>query len=75
MQKEFHVITEKDKHGYFARCIDLEGCFAQGDTYEEVEKEIRDAIQLHLMDRENGGDELNDRESISLSSIKVMMPA
>ena len=75
MQKEFHIIIEKDKHGYFARCIDVDGCFAQGDTYEEVEKEMKDAIQLHLMDKENGGDEFNDRESISLSSIKVMMPA
>ena len=75
MQREFHVLIEKDKHGYFARCIDVDGCFAQGDMYEEVEKEIKDAIQLHLMDRENGSDEFNDRESISLSSIKVMMPA
>ena len=75
MQREFHAIIEKDKHGYFARCVDVDGCFAQGDTYEEVEEEIRDAIQLHLMDRENGDNEFNERESISLSSIKVMMPA
>lgn len=76
MQREFHVIIEKDKHGYFARCIDLDGCFAQGVTYEEVERGIRDAIQLHLVDGgENKEVELNERESISLSSIKVMMPA
>ena len=75
MQREFHVIIEKDKHGYFARCVDLDGCFAQGNTYEEVEREIRDAIQLHLEDRKNEDEELNERESISLSLIKVMMPA
>ena len=75
MQREFHVIIEKDKHGYFARCIDLDGCFAQGNTYEEVEREIIDAIKLHLADRKSGDDEFNERESISLSSIKVMMPA
>lgn len=48
MIRGFNVIIEKDKNGYFARCLDIEGCFAQGDTHEEVEKNIGDAIRLHL---------------------------
>ena len=74
MLKEFHVIIEKDKHGYFARCLNLAGCFAQGDTHEAVEREIVDAIQLHLKDIGNLEDELHEPESVSLSSIKVMVP-
>ena len=75
MLKEFHVIIEKDKNGYFARCLDLDGCFAQGETYESVETEIRDAIQLHLEDMGDTRNELSEPESVSLSSIKVTVPA
>ncbi|OGD70587.1 hypothetical protein A3D09_04180 [Candidatus Collierbacteria bacterium RIFCSPHIGHO2_02_FULL_49_10] len=74
MTREFHIIIEKDKHGYFARCLDLDGCFAQGETYEAVEKEIVDAIQLHIQDIRNLDEELNEPESVSLSSIKVVVP-
>jgi predicted RNase H-like HicB family nuclease len=32
----FSVLIEKDKEGYFALCPELQGCYTQGDTYEEV---------------------------------------
>jgi predicted RNase H-like HicB family nuclease len=32
----FSVVTEKDGDGYFAFCPELQGCYTQGDTYEEV---------------------------------------
>jgi len=72
--KEFHIVIEKDKDGYFARCLDLDGCFAQGNTHEAVEKQIVDAIQIHLTDIGNSREELHEPESVSLSSIKVMVP-
>lgn len=74
MIKEFHVVIEKDKNGYFARCLDLEGCFAQGGTHEEAEANIVDAIKLHLEDVGNT-EELIEPESVSLSSIKIVVPA
>ncbi len=30
----FSVVVEKDVDGYFAFCPELQGCYAQGDTYE-----------------------------------------
>ena len=45
------VIVEKDKNGYFAFSPDLKGCYTQGDTYEEVIENIKDAIRLHIEDR------------------------
>jgi len=48
------VIVERDKDGYFAFCPELQGCYTQGDTYEEaIEKieKIEDAIRLHIEDR------------------------
>ena len=74
MTKEFHIIIEKDKYGYFVRCLDLEGCFAQGETHEEAEANIVDAIKLHLEDI-GGKEELSEPESVSLSSVKVIVPA
>jgi len=45
------IVIEKDKDGYFAFCPSLQGCYAQGDTYEEALANIEDAIHLHLEDR------------------------
>ena len=44
----FLVIIEKGDTGYGAYAPDLPGCVAVGDTREEVEREMRAAIALHL---------------------------
>jgi len=38
----FPVVIEKDEDGYFAYCPTLQGCYTQGDTYEEALANIRD---------------------------------
>jgi predicted RNase H-like HicB family nuclease len=45
------VVIEKDSDGYFAYCPSLQGCYSQGDTYEEALANIEDAIRLHIEDR------------------------
>lgn len=47
----FSVIIEKDEDGYFASCNELQGCYTQGDSYEEVIENMKDAISLHIKDR------------------------
>jgi len=42
------VVIEKDEDGYYAYCPALEGCHTQGDTYEEVLINIREAISLYV---------------------------
>jgi predicted RNase H-like HicB family nuclease len=37
---------------------DLPGCIAVGETLEEVEKEIRTAMKLHLDSMREDGDEI-----------------
>ena len=48
------VIVEKDGHGYYAYCPQLSGCHSQGDTFEDVMRNIREAIELYVetMDKE-----------------------
>ncbi len=44
----FLIIIEQGKLNYSAYAPDLPGCIATGDTYEEVLKNMKEAIALHL---------------------------
>lgn len=65
------VVIEKDADGYFAFCPELQGCYTQGDTYEEVLTNIKDAIRLHIEDRIESEEKIPSIESISLTSVEV----
>jgi predicted RNase H-like HicB family nuclease len=47
MKHKIDVIIEKDQDGFYAHCPALEGCQSQGDTFEEVCKNIQEAIALY----------------------------
>ncbi|MEW6215973.1 MAG: type II toxin-antitoxin system HicB family antitoxin [Nitrospirota bacterium] len=68
---KFSVVVERDKEGYFAFCSELQGCYTQGDTYEEVLENIRDAIRLHIEDRIESGEEIPQAESVSFTLMEV----
>ncbi|HCC69384.1 MAG TPA: type II toxin-antitoxin system HicB family antitoxin [Nitrospiraceae bacterium] len=68
---KFSVIIEKDSYGYFAFCPELQDCYTQGDTYEEVLENIKDAIHLHVEDRIESGEEIPQAESVSLTLMEV----
>jgi predicted RNase H-like HicB family nuclease len=65
------VVIEGDSEGYFASCPALQGCYSQGETYEEALKNIRDAIQLHIEDRLADGEEIPSPRVVSLSTVEV----
>jgi predicted RNase H-like HicB family nuclease len=65
------IVVEKDEDGYFAFTPELQGCYAQGDTYEEVLENIKDVIKLHIEDRIESKEEINEIESISLTAMEV----
>lgn len=45
----FKVILEQDEKGYFVASVPaIPGCHTQGKTYEEVLKNIKEAIELCL---------------------------
>jgi|UniRef100_A0A7V3YH10 predicted RNase H-like HicB family nuclease len=67
----FTVVIEHDEEGYFAFCPELQGCYTQGETYEEVLRNIKDAIRLHIEDRLESGEEIPQAESVSLTSVEV----
>jgi predicted RNase H-like HicB family nuclease len=69
----FSVVIERDKEGYFAFCPELQGCYTQGDSYEEALENIKDAIHLHVEDRLSAGEEIPQVDSISLTSLEVVV--
>jgi len=51
----YAVVFEKAENNYAAYVPDLLGCVATGETIEETEREIREAIEFHLRGmREDG---------------------
>lgn len=52
-------------------CPLLQGCYSQGDSYEEAVENIKDAIRLHLEDRLAEGEPIPEPVSVSLSMVEV----
>ena len=48
MSYKVNVVIEKDSYGYYAYSPELEGCQSEGESYEEVLANIREAIALYL---------------------------
>ncbi|MGA8879123.1 MAG: type II toxin-antitoxin system HicB family antitoxin [Candidatus Korobacteraceae bacterium] len=65
------IVIEADADGYFVSCPLLQGCYSQGDSYEEAVENIKDAIRLHLEDRLAEGEPIPEPVSVSLSMVEV----
>jgi predicted RNase H-like HicB family nuclease len=64
------IVIEADEDGFFVSCPTLQGCYSQGDTYEEAVQNIKDAIKLHIAYRLAGGEEI-PQVSVSLSTVEI----
>ena len=68
---KFPVVIEKDENGFYVYCPTLQGCYTEGDTFEEAIKNIIDAIRLHIMDRLERKEEIPEPEMINLTMVEV----
>ena len=59
----YTVIIEKTGNGYSAYVPDLPGCVAAGDTREETEALIREAVTYHLELLRESGDPVPEPEA------------
>jgi len=49
MKRTFHVLIEQDEDGvYVGKVPELAGCLTQGDSLDELMKNIKEAIELCL---------------------------
>ena len=63
--KKYLVVIEETATGFSAYSPDLPGCIATGATREEVEREMRAAIEFHLDGMKQEGLEIPSPHSYS----------
>ncbi|MBI4684489.1 MAG: type II toxin-antitoxin system HicB family antitoxin [Nitrospirae bacterium] len=68
------VIIEQDEDGVFiAECPALQGCYAQGKTYEEAIENIKDVIAMCIEELRDEKKKINLKypEVIGIKSLEV----
>ena len=69
-QKQFHVVIEKGEDGhYIASAVELPGCHTQAKSLKELDKRIKEAIEVYL--EAEGGGTTTLPEFIALKKVKV----
>jgi len=68
--REFTVVIEQDEDGiYVASVPELEGCHTQAETLDELNRRIKEAIELYLeVESEKTGEKL---DFIGIQKVKV----
>ena len=66
MRKSYTIIIHKEENpeGYWAECLDLEGCFAQAKSIEEVKKLMKESIIIKLSE---------DKKTYSTEDIDIVL--
>ncbi len=68
---KFTVVVERDEDGlYVASVPALQGCYTQGETYEEAVANIKDAIRLHIGVRRDAGEPISAEEQYMLGYLE-----
>lgn len=63
--KKYLMVVEKTDTGYSAYSPDLDGCVATGGTREEVERQMREAIEFHLEGMTRNGEAIPEPHTYS----------
>jgi antitoxin HicB len=50
---KYHFKYTKEGAMYWAKCVELDGCFTQGKTLDELKRNMREALNLHLDEPSN----------------------
>ncbi len=70
VEYEFTVVIEQDEDGRFlAICPALQGCYTEGETLEEAQELILDAIRLHVEDRLESGEPIY--QEVSSEKVRI----
>ncbi len=54
------VVHEAEEGGFWAEIPSLPGCYSQGETWDEVTSNIKEAAECHLFDDSAEGEVLAD---------------
>lgn len=68
------VVIEQDEDGIFiAECLALQGCYAQGDTYEKAIENVKDVIAMCIEELKEEKKKINLKypEVIGVKNLEV----
>lgn len=72
---KYHFKIHKERNGFWAQCIELEGCITEAETLEELKLNMEEALNLYVEEPENSKDlALIPDVSIKLSKSIVEVP-
>jgi predicted RNase H-like HicB family nuclease len=70
--RRYAVVIERGENNFSAYVPDLPGCVTTGKTFEEIERNIREAIELHLEGMVEDGDPIPEpTTSVSYVDLQV----
>ncbi|MPZ16419.1 MAG: type II toxin-antitoxin system HicB family antitoxin [Luteitalea sp.] len=64
------VHEDHESGGYWAEVVDLPGCFASGDTLDELERDVRDAIETYIAAQEKLGKPVPKGRKIDVPGVR-----
>ena len=65
------IVIERGDGNYGAWAPDLPGCVAVGDTIEECEREMREAIHFHIDGLRQGGEQVPEPAAVAAAVVEV----
>lgn len=68
--ENFPVIFEQNTDGWFASCPTFQGCYAQGETYDEVMKNITEVLEMTIEDEIASGN-YSVPQHVLLSNVSI----
>lgn len=75
--REFIVRLHQEDSSLWAEVLDLPGCFASGDTLDELREALEEAISLYLHDDPQAGtiEEMGTPLHMEVGEMRVTVPA
>lgn len=65
------IFTLQEEGGFTVEVPDLPGCISEGDTLEEAEVNIQEAVELYLETLEERGIPLPEREPLKVLKMNI----
>lgn len=66
MKKTYTIIVHKEDDIYWGECLELEGCFAQAKSVDELKKLMIESIYLYYSDNEDNKEKVTKADKIEL---------
>ena len=72
--RRYLIVVEKGERNYSAYCPDLPGCVATGESIEETETQMIEAIRFHLEGLAKDGESVPEPSSSAATFVVLADP-